>query len=271
MIKPIKDQSKNHPSPRVQVYYRVARQTGDAFSVVGGTCPSVGVGGHILGARRRGEGGWGWVGAVSLRACVPHSASSCAGCQPGVRPLGCCPAQPQDRHPPPLAPPGTQGGGNGYLSSLHGLACDQLLSLRMVDARGRLVAVDRRTHPSLFAAHCGGGGNNFGVVVEMTLRLVPVERTYTEAQILVGARGGWAAGGARAARRAGKPPASLARPSAGRAAWAARPRAPASPASACAAPAPADHAADRTHPRCREAGAGRLPGVVRGLPAGGSQ
>lgn len=47
---------------------------------------------------------------------------------------------------------------------LHGAACDQLVSLTMVDARGNLVYADKRRNSDLFAASCGGGGGNFGVV-----------------------------------------------------------------------------------------------------------
>ena len=156
------------------VYYGVWKQAGTAWSVVAGTCPSVGVGGVILGAGagEREQGGQPcWEG----RGC-----SDRVGRDGGAAYL----ARPEHQTISPPRPP-TPGGGNGYLSGLHGLACDQLKSVTLVDARGRLVTADRRRNARLFAAHCGGGGGNFGVVVEMTLGLVPVAPTYTEASILI--------------------------------------------------------------------------------------
>lgn len=50
----------------------------------------------------------------------------------------------------------------GYLTMAHGLACDKLVSMLMVDARGRLVRADQRRNAGLLAASCGGGGGNFG-------------------------------------------------------------------------------------------------------------
>ena len=74
--------------------------------------------------------------------------------------------------PPPRAP--YAGGGLGFLSSLHGMACDQLLALEMVDATGAVITASASSHPDLFKASCGGGGGNFGIVTSFTLRLVQV-------------------------------------------------------------------------------------------------
>ncbi len=54
------------------------------------------------------------------------------------------------------------GGGYGFLTPWLGLACDQLLSVTMVDANGDLITADKLQNPDLFAASCGGGGGNFG-------------------------------------------------------------------------------------------------------------
>jgi hypothetical protein len=54
------------------------------------------------------------------------------------------------------------GGGLGYLSSQYGMACDQVVALRMVDAQGNLVTSNAKTNPALRAAECGCGGGNFG-------------------------------------------------------------------------------------------------------------
>ncbi|PSC69159.1 seleno O [Micractinium conductrix] len=110
-----------------EVYYKVWKQAGDRLTIVAGTCPSVGAGGHIL------------------------------------------------------------GGGMGWLSLQHGMACDQLVSLRMVTAGGKAVVAHKKRNPDLFAASCGGGGGNFGIVTEMKLKLVPVAPLYTQASVEIGA------------------------------------------------------------------------------------
>ncbi|MFI6602568.1 FAD-binding oxidoreductase [Nonomuraea sp. NPDC050536] len=67
----------------------------------------------------------------------------------------------------------TLGGGEGWLSVKHGLACDNLLAVELVTADGRLLRVDDESEPELMWALRGGGGN-FGVVVSFTFRLHPV-------------------------------------------------------------------------------------------------
>ncbi|MEC5217874.1 FAD/FMN-containing dehydrogenase [Actimicrobium sp. GrIS 1.19] len=57
----------------------------------------------------------------------------------------------------------TLGGGFGWLSRLHGLTVDNLLAAEIVTAEGELLRVDASSHPDLFWAVRGGGGN-FGVV-----------------------------------------------------------------------------------------------------------
>jgi FAD/FMN-containing dehydrogenase len=68
----------------------------------------------------------------------------------------------------------TLGGGTGYLVRKHGLTIDHLLGAEVVTADGRVLEVDAETHPDLFWAIRGGGGN-FGVVTRFDYRLHPVD------------------------------------------------------------------------------------------------
>jgi FAD/FMN-containing dehydrogenase len=64
----------------------------------------------------------------------------------------------------------TLGGGVGYLVRKYGLTIDDLLAADVVTADGRLLRVDAETHPDLFWAIRGGGGN-FGVATRFQFRL----------------------------------------------------------------------------------------------------
>jgi FAD/FMN-containing dehydrogenase len=67
----------------------------------------------------------------------------------------------------------TTGGGVGYLVRKHGLTIDSLLAVEIVTADGQLLRADAETHPDLFWAIRGGGGN-FGVVTRFQYRLQPL-------------------------------------------------------------------------------------------------
>jgi hypothetical protein len=68
----------------------------------------------------------------------------------------------------------TLGGGVGYLVRKHGLTIDNLISAEVVTADGKLLRVDSDTHPDLFWAIRGGGGN-FGVATRFKFRLHEVD------------------------------------------------------------------------------------------------
>ena len=64
----------------------------------------------------------------------------------------------------------TLGGGVGYLVRKYGLTIDDLLAAEIVTADGQVLRVDAESHPDLFWAIRGGGGN-FGVATRFQFRL----------------------------------------------------------------------------------------------------
>jgi FAD/FMN-containing dehydrogenase len=64
----------------------------------------------------------------------------------------------------------TLGGGIGFLLRKHGMTIDDLLAAEIVTADGEILHVDDETHPDLFWAIRGGGGN-FGVATRFRFRL----------------------------------------------------------------------------------------------------
>ena len=65
------------------------------------------------------------------------------------------------------------GGGIGVVTGLMGLACDNMLSAKVILADGRLIVVDNTRYKDLFWA-LKGAGFYFGVVVEITLKTYPL-------------------------------------------------------------------------------------------------
>ncbi|KAJ5288663.1 hypothetical protein N7478_001693 [Penicillium angulare] len=65
------------------------------------------------------------------------------------------------------------GGGHSPMSSVYGLAADQVLALEVVLANGQFVTVTEETNPDLFWAIRGGGGGTYGVVTSIISRVHP--------------------------------------------------------------------------------------------------
>jgi FAD/FMN-containing dehydrogenase len=67
----------------------------------------------------------------------------------------------------------TLGGGLGWLMAKHGLAADNVCSVELVTADGRVLEVTEQSDPDLFWALRGGGGN-FGIAASIEYRLHPL-------------------------------------------------------------------------------------------------
>jgi FAD/FMN-containing dehydrogenase len=71
----------------------------------------------------------------------------------------------------------TLGGGQGWLSRKHGLACNSVLAAEVITADGQLIRVNRENEPDLFWALRGGGGS-FGAVTALEFELYPAGELY---------------------------------------------------------------------------------------------
>jgi FAD/FMN-containing dehydrogenase len=69
----------------------------------------------------------------------------------------------------------TLGGGEGFLMTKFGLACDNLVSARLIAADGRELEASATSNPDLYWAIRGGGGN-FGIATSLEYRLHPLDQ-----------------------------------------------------------------------------------------------
>jgi hypothetical protein len=66
------------------------------------------------------------------------------------------------------------GGGYGLLARSHGLTCDNLQQVTMIDAQASTLEATATSEPDLFWACRGGGGGSFGIATEFVLRIFPL-------------------------------------------------------------------------------------------------
>ncbi len=71
------------------------------------------------------------------------------------------------------------GGGVGFSSRLHGTTSDNILSLTLVDAAGKVRTCSKSENADLFWACRGGGGGNFGIVTTFKFKTYPVGNVST--------------------------------------------------------------------------------------------
>lgn len=63
------------------------------------------------------------------------------------------------------------GGGHGLLARSHGLTCDVLRQVTMIDCEGSTLQATASSEPDLFWACRGGGGGSFGIATQLVLSI----------------------------------------------------------------------------------------------------
>jgi FAD binding domain/Berberine and berberine like len=74
----------------------------------------------------------------------------------------------------------TLGGGVSFYGRQHGLACNRVTAIELVNGRGEQVRVDAENEPDLFWGLRGGGGS-FGVVTALEFDLLPLREIFAGA------------------------------------------------------------------------------------------
>lgn len=64
----------------------------------------------------------------------------------------------------------TLGGGLGNVGRKYGMASDNVVGMNMIDAKGKVLKVNKSTNPDLFWALRGAGGGSFGLVTEFRMQ-----------------------------------------------------------------------------------------------------
>ena len=72
------------------------------------------------------------------------------------------------------------GGGVGWYGRKHGLQCNRVTAVELVDASGTERRVDADSDPELFWALRGGGGD-FGIVTALEFELLPIAEVFAGA------------------------------------------------------------------------------------------
>jgi FAD/FMN-containing dehydrogenase len=67
------------------------------------------------------------------------------------------------------------GGGHGLLARSHGLTCDSMQQVKVVDAQARVLTANATSEPDLYWACRGGGGGSFGIATEYKLHIFPLK------------------------------------------------------------------------------------------------
>lgn len=65
----------------------------------------------------------------------------------------------------------TLGGGLGLLQRMYGIACDSVISIRLMIANGDIIDVTEQSNPDLFWALRGGGLGSFGIALGFTYNM----------------------------------------------------------------------------------------------------
>jgi FAD/FMN-containing dehydrogenase len=82
------------------------------------------------------------------------------------------------------------GGGHGLLARSHGLTCDVLRQVTMIDCEGSTLQATASSEPDLFRACRGGGGGSFGIATQFVLSIFALTNVValTGLSVLLGAR-----------------------------------------------------------------------------------
>src|SRR5581483_5143231 len=69
--------------------------------------------------------------------------------------------------------------GYGFYSRKYGLACDNIISMEMVDAKGKILQINKNSNQDLFFALRGAGGGSYGIVTHFVFGIHPIPSSVT--------------------------------------------------------------------------------------------